>query len=101
MAGDAVLTAAVSTNPNDLTQADSYLSQLVTWGVVLTFVGGVIIILGWPHTTIESSVPSGPDAVERGHRCYEQSNPFLSHSDPAVTGTTQAMREPHPQAGSR
>jgi hypothetical protein len=26
----------------------------------------------------------------RGHRCYEQSNPFLSHSDPAVPGTTQA-----------
>jgi hypothetical protein len=37
----------------------------------------------------------------RGHRCYEQSNPFLSHSDPAMTGTTQAMREPHPQVGSR
>ena len=37
----------------------------------------------------------------RGHRCYELSNPFLSHSDPAVPGTTQAMREPHPQVGSR
>ncbi len=37
----------------------------------------------------------------RGHRCYEQSNPFLSHSDPAVPGTTQAMREPHQPVGSR
>ena len=37
----------------------------------------------------------------RGHRCYELSIPFLSHSDPAVPGTTQAMREPHPQVGSR
>lgn len=31
----------------------------------------------------------------RGHRCYELSNPFLSHSDPAVTGTAQALRDPH------
>jgi hypothetical protein len=26
-----------------------------------------------------------------GRRCFEQSNPFLSHSRPAVPGTTQAM----------
>jgi hypothetical protein len=44
---------------------------------------------------------SGPMCRVRGHRCYELSNPFLSHTDPAVTGTTQAMREPHPQVGSR
>jgi hypothetical protein len=37
----------------------------------------------------------------RGHRCYELGNPFLSHSDPAVPGTTQAMREPHQPVGSR
>lgn len=42
-----------------------------------------------------SEVVGGPG----GHRCLEQSNPFLSHSRPAVPGVAQANSEPHPEGG--
>ena len=59
------------------------------------------LIFIWDLEGWRSRSMGGKVAGSRGHRCYELSNPFLSHSDPAVTGTAQAMREPHQPVGSR
>jgi len=76
-------------------------SSAVTTSIVTDRLCGSIPITTRSLVAIRCSFDPLQLDGSRGHRCYELSNPFLSHSDPAVTGTPQAMREPHQPVGNR